>query len=215
MSRLFTWIAVVVHALAQDSYTTLPKNYNLEFENEFVRVSRVRFAPGDRLPVHSHPSIPTVYVYLTDGGAIRFIHKTPVFPLERPAVKAGGVRFNRNARVETHEVEYLGDGASEYLRIELKTAPGPPHRDARLRGDADFPWEDPQLRIASIHGRPARPSRPAILVNISQRSFTWFDPGSASSPPLPAQPGWYVILELRTGLATCRNLAGHSAHRTV
>jgi hypothetical protein len=138
-------------------------------------------------------------VYLTDGGPIRFIHKTPQFTLERPAVKAGGVRFNRNARVETHEVEYLGDTASEYLRIELKTAPGPPHRDARLRGGADFPWEDPQVRIGSIHGRPPRPARPAILVNISQRGFTWFDPGSASSPALPTQPDWYIILELKTG----------------
>jgi hypothetical protein len=195
--RLWILLAAAVHALAQNPYSTLPRNYSLEFENEFVRVSRVRFSPGDRLPVHSHPPVPTVYVYLTDGGRVRFIHKTPSFTLERLGVKAGSVRFNRNARVETHEVEYLGEAACEYLRVELKTAPAPPHRDARLNGDGDFPWEDAQVRIGCVYGLPPRPARRAILVDIRQRSFRWFDPGSASSPALPTHPDWYIILELK------------------
>jgi hypothetical protein len=188
-------LAVGALARAQDPYSTLPKNYKLEFENEWVRISRVSHRPGDRLPVHSHPSTPTVYVYLTDGGPIRFIHTRPRFTIERPAVKAGGVRFNRNARVETHRVEYLGESPAEYLRVELKTAPGPPHRDARLHEDQDFPWEDPQVRISRFRGPPPKVSRAAILVDISERSFVWVD--AAHPGPQAKESGLFVLVELK------------------
>ena len=198
MPRLTSLFAVAVLACAQQPYSTLPRNYNLEFENQWVRISRVKYSPGDRLPVHSHPSIPTVYVYLTDGGPIRFIHIGPKFTIERPAVKAGGVRFNRNAKVETHETEYLGESPSEYLRIELKTVPGPPHRDARLRTDDDFPWEDPQVRISRFRGQPPALERPAILVNIAAHSFAWLDSKDTPSPSISQDPGLYVLVELKS-----------------
>ena len=189
-------MVLAIHAFAQNPYATLPRNYQLEFENDYVRVSRVKYFPGDKLPVHSHPAIPTVYVYLTDGGPIRFVHKTPKVTIERSAVKAGSVRFNRNARVETHETEYFGDSPSEYLRVELKTTPGPPHRDARLEDDADFPWEDPQVRISRIHGSPPKLTRPALVVSLSDRDFTWVEPGTALLPRLPDGFKTSVILEL-------------------
>ena len=193
MVRLLAQLALAVLASAQDPYAMLPRNYSVEFENDAVRVSRVKYEPGGRLAVHSHPSIPTVYVYLTDGGAIRFIHKTPQFTLERPPVKAGGMRFNRNAQVETHEVQYLGDTPSEYLRIELKNTPGPRHRDARLRNEQDFPWEDPQVRISRLHGAAPATVRRALLVDIDGRRFAWLD-GTNS----PVQPkGLSVLVELK------------------
>jgi hypothetical protein len=198
MLRTTALFALAVLACAQQPYSTLPKNYTLEFENQWVRISRVKYSPGDRLPVHSHPSIPTVYVYLTDGGPIRFTHISPKFTIERPAVRAGGVRFNRNAKVETHETEYLGASPSEYLRIELKTIPGPPHRDARLRTAADFPWEDSQARISTSRGRLTAPVRPAVLVNIAAYSFAWFDPADSHSSSIPSEPGWFVVLELKS-----------------
>lgn len=193
------FLAITFAALAQNPYTKLPRNYVLELENEYVRVSRVKYAPGDKLPVHSHPSIPTVYVYLTDGGAIRFTHVTPKFTIERSEVQAGGVRFNRNAKQETHETEYLGAAPSEYLRIEMKTEPGPPHRDARLRADGDFPWEDPMVRIRRVTGKLAAPTGPAVLVDISQRSFTWVHPKMASALPLGQDQ--FVVVELKTSPA--------------
>jgi hypothetical protein len=202
MSRLMILLAVATMARAQQPYSKLPRNYTLAFENDSVRISRVKYSPGDKLPVHSHPSIPTIYVYLTDGGPIRFTHKTPQVTIVRDAVKAGQVRFNRNARVETHETEYLGDSASEYLRVELKTTPGPPHIDTRLVDDADFPWEDPQLRISRFHGLPPALERPAILVNLATGSFLWIDPQDSRAPARPHDPGWFVLLELKTGRAT-------------
>ncbi len=202
MSRLLALLAVAAMARAQQPYSKLPRNYALAFENDSVRISRVKYSPGDKLPVHSHPSIPTVYVYLTDGGPIRFTHQTPQVTIVRDAVKAGQVRFNRNARVETHETEYLGDAASEYLRVELKTVPGAPHIDTRLVDDADFPWEDRQLRISRFHGLPPALERPAILVNLAAGSFLWIDPEDSRAPARPRDPGWFVLLELKTGRAT-------------
>jgi hypothetical protein len=201
MSRLMTLLALAVVAAAQRPYATLPRNYALEFENEWVRVSRVKFSPGDKLPVHSHPSIPTIYVYLTDGGPIRFTHITPKVTIVRAEVKAGQVRFNRNARVETHETEYQGDVPSEYLRVELKTTPGPPHLDARLLDDADFPWEDPQVLISRFRGRPPELPRLSLLVNLSTCTFTWIDPKEKRPRAKPDEPAWFVQLELKTGRA--------------
>jgi hypothetical protein len=42
-----------------------PQHYHLEFENEFVRVIRVKVAPGDSV-MHQHPAPGGVVVYLTD-----------------------------------------------------------------------------------------------------------------------------------------------------
>jgi hypothetical protein len=199
MVRLTVPLAFAALACAQNPYTTLPKNYRLELENDSVRVSRVKYFPGDKLPVHAHPSIPTVYVYVTDGGSIRFLHTSPKFTIDRPAVKAGGVRFNRNSRAETHEVEYLSDAPTEYLRIELKTKPGPPRLDTRLRADADFPWEDPQVKISRFHGLPAKVTRPAVLVNVSERSFAWLDPKRPNTSSRAREADWFVMVELMSG----------------
>jgi hypothetical protein len=189
-------------ASAQDPYAILPRNYSLELDNPYVRISRVKFSPGDRLPLHAHPSNPTVYVYLTDGGPIHFVHRTPKFEIERPPVKAGSVRFNRNAQVETHEVEYRGDAPSEYLRIELKTTPGPAHRDARLRADADFPWSDQQIRISRVVDAPPSLTKPAVLVDIAKRRFTWYDPKTGTPQPTDSAPKRrIVIVELLTEMS--------------
>jgi hypothetical protein len=87
--------------------------------------------------VHAHPPTPTtVYVYVTDGGTMRFTHVTGAhvagLTIDRPPVKAGAIRFAHGAP-ETHSVEYLGDAPTEYVRIELRTEPlDRPTRDVRL-----------------------------------------------------------------------------------
>ena len=39
----------------------LPSNYQLAFENDWVRVVRVRYGPREKLPVHDHSARATVY----------------------------------------------------------------------------------------------------------------------------------------------------------
>jgi hypothetical protein len=121
--------------------------------------------------------------------------------VERAPVKAGGARFNRNARQENHEVEYKGEAPAETLRVELKTKPARKHNDARLLTEGDFPaeqsWEDAQLRIVRSTKPQPLGTRRALIIDIDQRSFTWYDPGKGTSMRTASTPGRYVTLELK------------------
>jgi len=108
---------------ATDPLRLLPANYQLVFENGVVRVVRTHFGPHEKLPVHSHSQWPTVYVYLSDSPPVQFRHiEKPAFTLTRPPTRIGAFRVSPG-RIEVHEVENLGDRASDFLRIELKQIP--------------------------------------------------------------------------------------------
>ena len=70
------------------------------------------------------------------------------------AGSGGNDRNAQVAQVATKEVEYLGDTPTGFLRLELKTRPDKPHRDARLGTDAGFPRQDEQVRISRLSGPP-------------------------------------------------------------
>ena len=96
--------------------------------------------------MHDHPANPTIYVYTTDGPPLQVKH-TDGRGAQRPAVKAGGVRFNRGM-AEQHTMENLTAQASEYIRVELKTKPVDlPDPDVRLAPGAG-PFENGQIRIS-------------------------------------------------------------------
>ena len=44
----------------QDAASVAPKIVSVEYENESIRVLRVKFAAHDRLEMHSHPSLVVV-----------------------------------------------------------------------------------------------------------------------------------------------------------
>lgn len=163
-------------ALAQDPYKVAPKNYRLEFENDWVRVSRVRYEPGDKIAVHDHPSFPTVYIYVTDGGEIQFGHQE-FYALRRKPVKAGQIRFNRGNR-ETHSTEYFGDQPSEYLRVELKVEPDRPAKDVVILPDDQTPFENKMVRIERCSPCGIVPA-PSVLVSLEDRSAVWVESGAA------------------------------------
>jgi peptidoglycan/xylan/chitin deacetylase (PgdA/CDA1 family) len=181
------WVEEGWRSAAQDPYRVAPGNYHFVFENEWARATRVTFSPHDRLLVHQHPPTPTtVYVYVTDGGAIRFNHVTgdnvAGLNIVRKPVLAGGIRFAHGAP-ETHTVEYLGDAPSEYARIELRTEPiDRPVRDVRLppepadlsKSSRSVRFENGQVRIVHVicaagEACPAseHAGDPAVVVTIS------------------------------------------------
>lgn len=185
-------LAVSCGLYAQDPFRVSPENYKLEFDNKLVRVSRVSYRPGDKLPVHDHPALPTVYIYVTDGGPILFGHQE-FAAIRRPAVKAGGIRFNRGNK-ETHTTEYLGDAPSEYVRVELKIDPlEKPRRDVRIPPDDNTPFENPQLRIERADCGPCTAlDHPAVVVTLDDRRVRWVD---GEPPP----PGRQIRVILKTG----------------
>jgi len=104
-----------------DPITTLPNNYKLEFENDYVRIVRVHYDAESTLPEHTHPAGSTVYVYLNDNEKVIFDHHLGgERPLVRPPVKAGGVRF-ATSHEEHHTMENPSATPSDFLRIVLKT----------------------------------------------------------------------------------------------
>jgi hypothetical protein len=192
---------------AQDPFVVAATHYKREFENSLVRVSRVSYQAHDKAPMHDHPALPTVYVYTTDGGPIRFIHDK-IGVLTRPAVKAGWIRFPRPAK-ESHAVEYLGANPTEYLRIEVKTEPVDiPEHAVRLRPEphaassyARTQFENRQFRIVRlwcVTGCPAsaHPEDPAVVVAMGSHEVRWVGAGAAF--PWDAA-GDYVRIELKGG----------------
>lgn len=186
MARAFIFFLTIATAPAQDPLTTAPQAYKLQFDNEWVRVTRVHYAARARIPAHDHSRWPAAYVYLNDGGPIIFRHvgwdKHP--DLTRPATKAGSFRLSPTlAATKTHEVINPTDTPSDFLRIEFKTQPDdkkPPRgRFYRAQSSAGenlsrVHFENEQLRATRLLCAPrrsldvaARGGEPVLLVFLS------------------------------------------------
>jgi hypothetical protein len=119
--KLALGLAIALAASGQEATVVAPDAYKLIFENDWVRVLRVHYAPHATIPVHRHPATPTIFVYLDDAGPVRFSHKGDhPSDVVRPPVKAGGIRVTSGAE-EVHVVESLSDTPDDSLRIEMKT----------------------------------------------------------------------------------------------
>ena len=173
-------------ALAQDPLKALPQAYKLVFENDWVKVTRVHYAPHEKLPPHEHTQTASAYVYLNDSGPVVFNHIGLDYgAVTRPATKAGSFRLYRGLK-EIHEVENLSDLPSDFLRVEFKTEP---LNDKTLHGRfyrEDYPpgenfqkvqFENEQVRITRLVGAVGKrldvstSAEPALLVALSPSKF--------------------------------------------
>src|SRR6516162_6144723 len=59
--------ARVPQPITDDPVRLDPKHYKVEFENERVRVVRIKYEPGEKSVMHSHPE--SIAVFLTDAHA--------------------------------------------------------------------------------------------------------------------------------------------------
>jgi hypothetical protein len=187
-------------AFSQDPTKVAPDSYKLQFENDWVKVLRVSYAPNSKVPVHDHSKGPAAYVYLVDSGPVRFVHsgweQDPV--LTRQATKAGSFRLSPTRfDNETHAVENISNTRSDFLRIEIKTAA--PDRESLLTRKGPFTgdrtnglnrveFENSQLRVTRLISKPgtplnltANPGEPALLVILSFGGIgigdtTWLSP---------------------------------------
>ncbi len=162
---LATLLALGAAMSAQEAEVTLPDAYTLQFENEWVKVVRVRYAPYAKLPAHAHTKMASAYVYLSDSGPVIFRHIGEEYgSATRPAVKAGTFRLWR-AVGETHEVENRSELASDFLRVEFKTEPreertlkGRYHREVTPPGEnlETVQFENAQIRVTRLVCAPGR-----------------------------------------------------------
>jgi quercetin dioxygenase-like cupin family protein len=98
--------------VAQDPIQVDPAHYTVEFENEKVRVLRIKYGPREKSKMHGHPA--SVTIFLTDAEG-RFTY--PDGKSEDFGVKAGQVMY-MDAMV--HDPESLSDKPFEVIAVELK-----------------------------------------------------------------------------------------------
>ena len=124
-------LALTVGVAAQDPVATLPEAYTLVLENEWIKVTRVHYAPNVKLPVHDHTAWASAYLYLNASGPVVFRHVGADYgAVTRKPTVARSIRLFRGVK-ETHEVENQSPLPSDFLRIEFKTDPVEPRT---LRG---------------------------------------------------------------------------------
>lgn len=102
-------------ALGQDPVKIDPAFNTVEFENERVRILRVRLGPGQKDSLHEHPA--SIAVTLTD----QHVRVTGPDGVSRELRRrAGEVRY---LEPSVHRIENLGQVPYETVLVELK---GPP-----------------------------------------------------------------------------------------
>jgi quercetin dioxygenase-like cupin family protein len=99
-------------AMAQDAVKADPKHYKVEFENDQVRVLRIKYGPHEKSVMHGHPA--NVAVFLTDGQG-RFT--MPDGTTQDIPIKAGTTQWDGGG---THLPENIGDKPFELVLVELK-----------------------------------------------------------------------------------------------
>ena len=114
VSLLFLLILAPV-ALAQDPVKVDATHYKVEFENDQVRVLRIKVGPKEKSIMHQHPN--AVAIFLTDvNGKFSF----PDGKSEAVSSKAGDARWTPAI---THLPENVGDQPFEVILVELKGKP--------------------------------------------------------------------------------------------
>jgi len=103
---------MVALAAAEDSVAVDPKHYKVEFQNDRVRVLRIKYGPGEKSVMHGHPA--NVAVFLTPGEAEMPLLDGNTASLD---IKAGQVQC---ADKEKHLPQNSGSKPFELILVELK-----------------------------------------------------------------------------------------------
>jgi quercetin dioxygenase-like cupin family protein len=104
--------ARVPQPITDDPVKVDSKHYKVEFENERVRVVRIKYASGEKSVMHSHPE--SIAVFLTEAHA-KFTY--PDGRSEDINASAGSVQ---HMNAFTHLPENTSKTPFEVIQIELK-----------------------------------------------------------------------------------------------
>ena len=116
--KTFIGISLVVVAffssavLAEDAVVADPEHYTVEFENDKVRIIRIKYGPGEKSVMHTHG--PNVAVFLT-ANASRF-----TLPDGTTVEATTEVGVTQWTDAEEHLPENLSDETLEVVLVELK-----------------------------------------------------------------------------------------------
>lgn len=138
----------------EDSTIAAPDHYKVEFENEYVRVVRVTYSPGEQSSMHSHK--PLVGVTLTGGqGVFTDIEGNKV---TRPELFAGDVLSSSGG---AHSVLSISKGPEELVFVEVKKSyPASKSQSGIVNAvdvssiNANIELEAHGIRVVRIKGEP-------------------------------------------------------------
>ncbi|QED36405.1 DUF4440 domain-containing protein [Antarcticibacterium arcticum] len=112
-----TFLFLTGTVYAQDAVKADPQHYKVEMENDFVRVLRITYGPGEQSTVHEHPK--GVAVFLTDYNVEFSLPTGEVIPATG---KKGQVIWSDG---EKHQPTNKGTTPLEVIQVELKNAKTP------------------------------------------------------------------------------------------
>ena len=142
--------------LAQDPTQTLPESYKTELENAYVKVVRVHYDAGAKLPEHTHPGGTTAYVYLNDSDGVVFSHVGGSNrAVTRPPVKAGAIRIAAGPE-EHHSAENTSSTPTDFLRIIFKTDNGGVSNLRQRIPPTEVDFANKQMRITRLRVKPGQ-----------------------------------------------------------
>ena len=99
-------------ALAQDAVVADPAHYSVVFENDQVRVLRIRYGPNEQGVMHSHPA--GVAIYLDDITGEFTLPDGQVMNAEGKAREAVWMEAG------AHQPRNMSDQPFELIQVELK-----------------------------------------------------------------------------------------------
>jgi len=192
--------SAVLPISGQDPTQTLPESYKVQLDNDYVRVVRVHYDAGAKLPDHTHPPGTTVYVYLNDSEGVVFRHSgNNTRAVTRPAVKAGGVRVAAGEE-EHHTAENPASTPSDFLRVWFKTDNGGERSLRRRLSPTDDKFENKQMRITRLTVTPDKSitidtaQEPALLVSLPSGDTRWIE----RAQHVPLTTGEYLRIDFLT-----------------
>ena len=98
--------------IGEDAVKADPQHYSVEFENDRVRVIRIKYGPGEKSVMHTHG--PHVAVFLTDNTVLMTL---PDGTSSEVTGEAGATLW---ADAVEHLPENLSDKPFELVLVELK-----------------------------------------------------------------------------------------------
>lgn len=102
---------------AQDAVKADPEHYKVEMENDFVRVLRITYGPGEQSVVHEHPK--GVAVFLTDYNVQFSLPTGEEIPISG---NKGQVIWSDG---DKHQPTNKGTSPMELIQVELKNGKTP------------------------------------------------------------------------------------------
>ena len=98
--------------IAEDAVIADPEHYTVEFENDKIRIIRVKYGPGEKSVMHTHGSHASII--LTDTT---WRMTLPDGSTTETKVEAGAADWTD---ADEHLPENLGDGIGEVILVEIK-----------------------------------------------------------------------------------------------